>query len=182
MTQCNRNRLHFQGHGRREVVAQFDGGMITSDAGGLLLREVNEAFGVIRKFASCFRDHRDGELIEHPVEQLLAQRVMGIALGYEDLNDHDELRHDPLMALLCGRDDLTGRKRAGERHRFGVWKEERDEAGQADQNEHPETVMDHAIRPRLFRRTRQGYRQREPLATVGAAHASTAPPSSTPVS
>lgn len=117
MTKCNRNLLHFQGHRRREVVAQFDGGMITSDAGGLLLREVNETFDVIRQFAGCFRDHRDPELIEHPVEQLLAQRVMGIALGYEDLNDHDELRHDPLMALLSGRDDLTGHKRRRKRDR-----------------------------------------------------------------
>ncbi len=117
MTECNGNTLHFQGHGRRDVVAQFDGGMITSDAGGLLLREVNETFGVIRQFAACFRDHRNPELIEHPVEQLLAQRVMGIALGYEDLNDHDELRHDPLMALLSGREDLTGRKRRRERDR-----------------------------------------------------------------
>ena len=117
MTECNRKKFHFQGHGRRDVVARFDGGMITSDAGGLLLREVNETFGVIRQFAACFRDHRDPELIEHPLEQLLAQRVMGIALGYEDLNDHDELRHDPLMALLSGRDDLTGRKRRRERDR-----------------------------------------------------------------
>ncbi len=117
MTECNRETLHFQGHGRREVVAQFNGGMITSDAGGLLLREVNQTFGVIRQFAACFRDHRQPELIEHPLEQLLAQRVMGIALGYEDLNDHDELRHDPLMALLSGRDDLTGGRRRRERDR-----------------------------------------------------------------
>ena len=117
MTECNRNKFHFQGHGRREVVARFDGGMITSDAGGLLLREVNETFGVIRQFAACFRDHRDPELIEHPLEQLLAQRVMGIALGYEDLNDHDELRHDPLMALLSGRSDLTGNTRRRQRDR-----------------------------------------------------------------
>ena len=107
MTECNGNTLHFQRHGRREVVAQFDGGMITSDAGGLLLREVNETFGVIRKFASCFRDHRDPELIEHPVEQLLAQRVMGIALGYEDLNDHDELRHDRLSRSAMSKKATT---------------------------------------------------------------------------
>lgn len=115
MTECKQNSLQFHPHGRREVVAEFDGGRITSDAGGLLLREVNETFGVIRQFAACFCDHRDPDLIEHPLEQLLAQRVMGIALGYEDLNDHDQLRHDPLMALLCRREDLTGENRTRQR-------------------------------------------------------------------
>jgi Transposase DDE domain group 1 len=117
MAECNRSSLQFHPHGRREVVADFDGGRISSDAGGLLLREVNETFGVIRQFAACFRDHRDAELLEHPLEQLLAQRVMGIALGYEDLNDHDQLRHDPLMALLCGCHDLVGGQRRCQRDR-----------------------------------------------------------------
>jgi len=111
MTECNNQRLLFQPHGRRDIVAQFDGGAITSDAGGLLLREVEQRFGVIRQFAGCFTDHRDAELIEFTVEELLTQRVMGLALGYEDLNDHEQLRHDPLLALLCGRKDITGQDR-----------------------------------------------------------------------
>lgn len=111
MTECNTQRLLFQPHARREVVADFDGGKITSDAGGLLLREVEERFGIVRQFSRCFTDYRDEELIEFSVEELLLQRVMGLALGYEDLNDHEQLRHDPLLALLCGRKDVTGQNR-----------------------------------------------------------------------
>jgi hypothetical protein len=111
MTECNQQPLLFQPHARREVVADFDGGMITSDAGGLLLREVEQRFGIIRQFACCFTDYRSEEAIEFSVLELLLQRVMGLALGYEDLNDHEQLRHDPLLALLCGRQDVTGADR-----------------------------------------------------------------------
>ena len=117
MTECSKQRLLFQPHARRDVVAEFDGGAITSDAGGLLLREVERRFGILRQFARCFTDHRDEELIEFSVEELLAQRVMGLALGYEDLNDHEQLRHDPLLALLCGRQDITGNDRGDPRDR-----------------------------------------------------------------
>jgi hypothetical protein len=87
----------------REVVAAFDGGAITSDAGALLLGATDRAIGMMERFASCFHDGRRQDLIEHAVVTLLGQRVFGIALGYEDLNDHDELRHDPLMAVLAGK-------------------------------------------------------------------------------
>ena len=105
MTDCNGTSLQFHPHGRREIVAEFNGEMITSDAGVLLLREANERLRLIRQFAECFEDFRNPDQIDHPLEQLLAQRIFGIALGYEDLNDHDKLRHDPLMALACGCDD-----------------------------------------------------------------------------
>jgi len=105
MTECNATVLQFQPHGRREIVAEFNGEMITSDAGVLLLREANERLGLISRFAKCFDDFRNPDQIDHPLEQLLAQRVFGIALGYEDLNDHDKLRHDPLLALACGCED-----------------------------------------------------------------------------
>jgi hypothetical protein len=101
----------FHDHGSREVTAAFDGGWVTSDGGGLLLREVDRQFDVLSTFAACFTDHRDPEAIEFSVLELLRQRVMGLALGYEDLNDHDRLRHDPLMALLAGRKDVTGQDR-----------------------------------------------------------------------
>ena len=107
-TECINQRLLFQGHGSREVVAAFDGGAITSDAGGLLLREVDERFGILKSFVGAFTDYRDPELVEFSTLELLTQRVMGIALGYEDLNDHEQLRHDPLFALLAGRRDVTG--------------------------------------------------------------------------
>jgi hypothetical protein len=85
------------------VVAAFDGGAITSDAGALLLGATDRAIGMTRRFAACFYDRRRPELIEHEVVTLVSQRVFGIALGYEDLNDHDELRHDPIMAVLAGK-------------------------------------------------------------------------------
>ena len=116
-TECSTDRFVFQPLGRREVVAAFDGGTISSDAGGLLLREVEERTGIIRQFAACFTDHRDAELIEHTVANLVAQRIYGLALGYEDLNDHDQLRCDPLLAVLVGKADPTGQDRTRQRDR-----------------------------------------------------------------
>jgi hypothetical protein len=115
MTHCNPDTLLFQDLGSREVVARFDGGAITSDAGGLLLREVEHHFHFLRQFARCFTDHRDPDLIEHSVEALVKQRVFALCLGYEDLNDHDQLRHDPLLALLVGKHDPTGQDRPRQR-------------------------------------------------------------------
>lgn len=102
-TECKQFSFEFQPLGRRKVTARFDAPAITSDGGGLLLRELDEKFGLIKQFARCFDDFRSPLLIKHTVKELLAQRVFGIALGYEDLNDHEDLRHDPLMALLAGK-------------------------------------------------------------------------------
>jgi Transposase DDE domain group 1 len=117
LTECNTREFEFQGLGHRAVTARFDGGAITSDAGGLLLREVEAKTGILRRFAACFDDHRDPELVEHTVYELLAQRIFGLALGYEDLNDHDTLRHDPLLAVLVGKADPTGQDRCNRRDR-----------------------------------------------------------------
>lgn len=117
MTECNPGRLEFHPLARREIVAGFDGGDITSDAGGLLLREVEQQSGILRRLADCFTDHRDPERIEHSVLELVSQRVYGLALGYEDLNDHDELRHDPLLAVLVEKADPTGQSRVRQRDR-----------------------------------------------------------------
>jgi hypothetical protein len=99
------------------VVGGFDGGALTSDGGAMLLREVEARAGVVRRLAGCFTDHRDADLIEHTVEELVGQRVYGLALGYEDLNDHDRLRQDPLLAVLAGKSDPTGSDRVRERDR-----------------------------------------------------------------
>jgi hypothetical protein len=96
------------------VVGRFDGGAITSDAGGLLLREVEKRSGIIARFAACFRDHRKAEQVEHAVGERVAQRVYALALGYEDLNDHEQLRQDPLLAILAEKADPTGESRARE--------------------------------------------------------------------
>lgn len=88
-TECNDKQLEFHGFGRRRVVGRFDGGKLSSDGGGLLLREVEQRCHVLKRLAGCFVDHREGERIEHSVEALIKQRVMGLALGYEDLNDHE---------------------------------------------------------------------------------------------
>jgi len=110
-TQCIQESFGFHPLHRREVIARFDGGDIATDAGALLLREVERRTGILRQLSSCFADHRDPERIEHSVSELLSQRVYGLALGYEDLNDHDRLRHDPLWALLSGKADPTGAER-----------------------------------------------------------------------
>ncbi len=111
MTECTQTSFSFAGHGRRQVVARFDGGTISSDGGGVLLRQLEQRSGIVRQFAACFRDHRQPAQIEHSVRQLVSQRVYGLVLGYEDLNDHDQLRCDPLLSLLCGKQDLEGKQR-----------------------------------------------------------------------
>src|SRR4029077_5561025 len=117
MTECIPTLFGFQDLGPRQVVAAFDGGKVTSDGGGLLLREVEEKFHFIEQFAACFTDHRDPEAIEHPLVDLLKQRLFGMCLGYGDLLDHDRLRHDPLLAVLVGKQDPLGEQRlhAGDR-------------------------------------------------------------------
>jgi hypothetical protein len=110
-TECKPKAFEFHALGSREVVAHFDGGDITSDAGGLMLREVEQRTGILRKFAACFVDYRKADAIEHPVEDLVAQRVYGLCLGYEDLNDHDELRADPMLAVMVGKSDPKGEDR-----------------------------------------------------------------------
>ena len=102
-TECSAERSVFGRVEGRSVVAEFDGGALTSDAGGLLLGAADRRLDLVRRIARCFRDARDPRLVEHSVATLIGQRVFGIALGYEDLNDHDELRHDPLMAVLAGK-------------------------------------------------------------------------------
>ena len=102
-TECSRDLFGFAPVGGREVVAAFDAGAVTSDAGALLLSATDRAVWMMDRFAACFHDERCQGLIEHEVVTLVGQRVLGIALGYEDLNDHDELRHDPMMAVLAGK-------------------------------------------------------------------------------
>ncbi len=102
-THCTPDLFGFAPVEGRSVVAAFDGGAMTSDAGALLLGAADRAVGLIDRFAACFVDRRDGRLIEHELRTLVGQRVFGIALGYEDLIDHDELRHDPVMAVLAGK-------------------------------------------------------------------------------
>jgi Transposase DDE domain group 1 len=118
-TECIADQFEFQPLGGRQVSARFDGGTITSDAGGLLLREVEAQARIIEQFATCFDDFRDPELLVHPVVDLLKQRVFGLALGYEDLIDHDQLRRDPLLAVLVGKTDPTGADRV-DRHSAGI--------------------------------------------------------------
>jgi len=113
-TECNQFIFGFHPLKHREIRAQFDGGAITTEGGGLLLREVEKRIGIVRQLAACFRDYRDPDRIEHTVEELVAQRVYGLALGYEDLNDHEELRKDPLLAVLVEKSDpaeVAGRKK-----------------------------------------------------------------------
>src|SRR5437667_4996358 len=103
--------------GGRDLVWRFDGGDITSDGGALVLEKLEERTGIVRRFAACFTDYRKSDQIEHPLLDLIGQRVFGLALGYEDLNDHDELRSDPMLAVALSKDDVKGehRRRAQDR-------------------------------------------------------------------
>jgi hypothetical protein len=102
-TQCSRDLFGYEVVEGRQVVAAFDGGEVTSDAGALLLGAADRAIGVVGRFAACFDDGRAQAQVEHTVEAMVVQRVFGIALGYEDLVDHDQLRHDPVLATLAGK-------------------------------------------------------------------------------
>ena len=116
-TQCTPEPLQFHSFGRREVMARFDAGFLTSDGGALLLREADLRLDLTRRMAACFTDARESWRVEHGVGELVAQRVHGLALGYEDLNDHDRLRSDPVLALAAGKSDPTGGDRPRARDR-----------------------------------------------------------------
>ena len=104
MTECNQERFEFAStSGTRQIVAEFSGGTITSDGGSLLLKETDAKMNLLTRFALCFSDRRSPLLIQHTMEQMLRQRVYGLALGYEDLNDHELLRLDPLLAVMAGK-------------------------------------------------------------------------------
>lgn len=106
MTQCTQRGFEFEGHFSRQVVAEFSGDRLTTEGGALLLREVDRKIGLLQRVADCFSDTRQPERIEHRLVEMLAQRIYGLALGYEDLNDHEELRSDPLLALLAGKREI----------------------------------------------------------------------------
>lgn len=115
MPDCIARRFEFQGPGRRQIVADFSGGQITSDGGVMLVGEVDRRRRVAERLAACFEDFRDPDRVEHSVAQMLRQRLYALALGYEDVNDHEELRADPLLAAVVGKTDPTGTERARQR-------------------------------------------------------------------
>ena len=145
-TECMSETLAFQGVAGRAVIARFDGGTLTSDGGAVLLREVERATNVLGQFAACFTDHRDPTRVTHPVASLVRQRVYGLALGYEDLNDHDALRHDPLIAVLADSPDLAvpgaGKSTLNRLELTG--------ATVGDQARYKKITVDHAAVDRLF--------------------------------
>jgi hypothetical protein len=106
MTQCNQSSFGFKACGKREIVARFDGGTISSDGGAFLLRQTDQRLNLLPRLAECFLDSRNQEQVEHSILEMLSQRIYGLALGYEDINDHEQLRTDPVFGILAGRDEL----------------------------------------------------------------------------
>ena len=106
MTQCTQTQFPFEAHFSRQVVGRFDGSRLTTDGGALLLRQADRKIGLLRRVAACFTDTRQPERIEHGLHEMLAQRIYGLALGYEDLNDHEQLRTDPLLGVLAGKREV----------------------------------------------------------------------------
>jgi hypothetical protein len=116
-TDCKEQPLLFQDLGSRQVMADFSGGTLSSDGGALLLREVDANLGLTQSLAQCFADHRQPVFVDHAVQEMLAQRIFGLGLGYEDVNDHDKLRLDPLLATACNKSDPLGEDRFNPAHR-----------------------------------------------------------------
>ncbi len=106
MTECKQSSFGFQDCGSREIVARFDGGTISSDGGAVLLRQTDHRLDLLPRLAQCFLDGRDQGRVQHSVQEMISQRVYGLALGYEDINDHEQLRSDPLFSVLAGREEL----------------------------------------------------------------------------
>lgn len=113
MTECNQSTFEFAPHFSRQVVARFDGGIMTSDGGGLLLRETDQRLNLLSRLGQCFLDGRQPALVQHSVQELVSQRVYGLALGYEDLNDHEQLRRDPLLRVMAGKREVEDSPLAG---------------------------------------------------------------------
>jgi hypothetical protein len=116
-TDCQGQPLLFQDLGSRQVVADFSGGPLSSDGGVLLLRQADANLGLTQSPAQCFGDQRHQVFVDHTVRQLLTQRIYGLALGYEDVNDHTQLRRDPLLARACDKKDPLGQNRFNPHHR-----------------------------------------------------------------
>ncbi|HEY8670546.1 MAG TPA: IS1380 family transposase [Terriglobales bacterium] len=106
MTECNQSSFGFKACGKREIVARFDGGTISSDGGAFLLRQTDQRLNLLPRLAQCFLDGRNQDQIMHSMLEMLSQRIYGLALGYEDINDHEQLRNDPVFGILAGREDL----------------------------------------------------------------------------
>jgi hypothetical protein len=106
MTECNQSNFEFKASGKREIVARFDGGTISSDGGAFLLRQADQRLNLLARLAECFLDGRNQNQVEHSIQEMLSQRIYGLALGYEDLNDHEQLRNDPVFGILAGREQL----------------------------------------------------------------------------
>src|SRR5262245_39604769 len=144
-TECNQSSFEFHCLNQRKVIAKFDGGNITSDAGILLLREVEKRTGLIAGLAKCFTDYRDARWVEHTVKELLGQRLFGMCLGYEDLNDHDQLRADPMLAVAVDKADPLGLNRRQESDRgkalAGKSTLNRLELGKSDPDTYKKIVM-----------------------------------------
>ncbi len=106
MTECTQSSFGFEANGKREIVARFDGGTISSDGGAFLLRQTDKRLNLLPRLAECFLDGRNQEQVEHTLLEMLSQRIYGLALGYEDINDHEQLRKDPVFGILAGREEL----------------------------------------------------------------------------
>jgi len=107
MTECNQSSFGFEASGKREIVARFDGGTISTDGGAFLLRQTDKRLNLLPRLANSFLDGRDQDQVKHSVLEMLSQRIYGLALGYEDLNDHEQLRKDPVFGILAGREELS---------------------------------------------------------------------------